>query len=406
MTIEQEVERQFLAITEQADEVVPEAELREKLHRSIASGTPLRVKYGIDPTNPSIHIGHLVPCRLIRTFQELGHRAVLIVGDYTAQIGDPTGRNKERPGLTQEEVTANMERYIDQLSVVVDVSQAEVHYQSEWFGSASLAKVLTVLSRFSVAQMLAHETFRSRIEAGTRLSLHELAYPVLQAEDSVQVTADVEIGGTDQRFNCLCGRDLQRASGLDPQVVITVPLLPGTDGAKMSKSMDNHISVELPATEIVGRVMSLADEWIPLYARLAVGWPRAKREQFITRIEAGALHPRDAKLELARAIAEELHGTQAAAKAVEEFERVFSRRDAPSEIAALAVNGTRRAVVEVLQEVGFAASKSEGRRLIAQGGVRIDGVRVEHVEAVINLTREGTLVQVGKRRFVRVSARG
>jgi len=400
----EQVEQQLQTIASQAGEIIPQAELRAKLCGSIESDRPLRVKYGIDPTNPSIHIGHLVPCRLLRTFQELGHQAVLIVGDYTAQIGDPSGRNKERPGLSEAEVKENMRRYIDQLSVVVDVATAEVHYQSEWLGNASLADTLRLFAGFSVAQMLAHETFRLRLDAGARLSLHELAYPVLQAEDSVQIKADVEIGRTDQRFNCLCGRDLQRMRDQEPQVVITVPLLPGTNGAKMSKSQDNHISVELPATEIVGRVMSVADEWIPLYAQLASGWQPAERARFAEQLDSGATHPRDAKLALARTIATELHGARAAEEAVAEFERVFVRRAAPNEIPIVDVDGTRRAVVEVVLEVGFVASKSEARRLITQGGVRVDGERVEHVEADIDLTTHDTLLQVGKRRFVRIRA--
>ena len=227
------------AVLAETYSVVQEHELKEKLANSRRSGKPLRIKFGIDPTNPHIHIGHLVPCRKLRLFQDLGHTAVIIIGDYTAQIGDPTGRNKERTGLTAEEVQRNMALYTEQLFTVVDGDRAEVRYQSEWMQDVDLSETMKLNSRFSVAHLLSHDTFRTRLDAGRRLSLHELMYPVLQAYDSVMVDADMELGGSDQLFNCLCGRDLQRGLGEDPQVVITTPLLAGTDGDKMSKSLNN-----------------------------------------------------------------------------------------------------------------------------------------------------------------------
>ncbi len=401
--IETEVERQFQRIAGRADEIIPEAELKEKLKRSLESGRPLRVKYGIDPTIPHIHIGHLVPCRLIRGFQDLGHTAVLVIGDYTARIGDPTGRNAARPALSQDEVAENMHTYSDQLFRVVDPSAAEVVYQSSWFGDLPLSKTMRLLSQFSVAQIMAHETFRTRMDAGFRLSLHEIMYPVLQAYDSVMIDADVEIGGTDQRFNCLCGRDLQRDTGREPQVVVTVPLLIGSDGQKMSKSLNNHISVESTADQIVGRVMSIPDSLIEQYARLATDWTDARREAFVQELRAGCLHPMQAKLQVARSIAAQLRGEEASREAVAEFERVFSRRERPSAVERVELASGEYGLIALLSDLGLTTSRSEARRLVEQGGVRINEEAVADVRATIYVKRdERTLIRAGKRAFVEV----
>ena len=399
MDIGRSTEEQLGVIRSRADRVVPEEELRAKLERARVEGRPLRVKYGIDPTNPDIHIGHLVPCRVIRAFQDMGHTAVLIVGDYTARIGDPTGRNAERPGLSGEQVEANMERYARQLFTVVDESRAELHYQSAWFDALSLDEILRTLASFSAAQMLGHETFRSRLDAGARLSLHELMYPVLQAYDSVQVGADVEIGGSDQLFNCLCGRDLQRAAGEDPQVVVTVPLLMGPDGEKMSKSQGNHIPLSATADEAVGRTMSIPDSLLEQYINLATNWTPERRAEEIVALRSGA-HPRDVKLRVAKNIAEQLRGSEEAERAVAEFERVFSRGQAPERIETATVACGEHGVVETLVATGLAASRSEARRLVEQGGVRIDGKRVIDISARLHVGQNRAVVlQVGKRRF-------
>lgn len=402
MSVENAVEQQLQELRNQADEIVPEHELRRKLTDSLVEGRPLRVKYGIDPTNPHIHIGHLVPCRVLRTFQDFGHTAVLIVGDYTARIGDPTGRNEERPGLSGEDVQRNMERYIEQLSIVVDTGAAEIHYQSEWFDAASLADTMRLLASASVAQMLAHETFRRRVDAGTRLSLHELAYPLLQAQDSVEVRADVEIGGTDQRFNCLCGRDLQRDQGHNPQVVITVPLLPGTDGAKMSKSLGNHIATELSPEEIVGRIMSLADDAMPTYVRLATSWPPHMKSEFLSQLADGSLHPRDAKLSIAADIASQLHDNDAAHAAVEAFTRVFSERRVPEDVPVLSVASSPVRIDDLMLASGFVASRSAARRLVAQKAVKVDDTPIDDPAERIDIPADGVILRVGKRKFARV----
>ena len=403
MDISQEVRRQITAIESMAAEVVPRAELEQKLASSLREGRPLRVKYGIDPTNPRIHIGHLVPCRLLRLMQDLGHTAVLIVGDYTARIGDPTGRDAERPALSSSQVEQNARQYAEQLFTVVDRERAELHYQSSWFGSRALDSTLRLMASFSVAQMMSHETFRSRVDAGARLSLHELMYPVLQAYDSTEISADVEIGGTDQRFNCLCGRDLQRQRGETPQVVVTVPLLRGPDGTKMSKSRDNHISLGTPAPDVVGRIMSIPDELIEEYARLATTWPLQHKRSAIAALASGETHPRAAKLAVARNVAAFLCGPSEADAAVEEFDRVFSRKGHPESIPEHTLTQRAPLVVQVLVEAEMARSTSEARRLIQQGGVRMDGRRVVDIDERIELGSSASAVlRAGKRRFVRL----
>ena len=398
--IDREVDRQVRSIAGRVAEIFPEAELRARIRQSILTSTPLRVKYGIDPTNPDIHIGHLVPCRVLRLFQDLGHKAVLIIGDYTARIGDPSGRNAERPGLSEHQVSDYMKLYTDQLFSVVDPDRAEVRYQSEWYADMSLDDTLRILAKFSVAQMLVHDTFRRRLDDGSRLSLHELVYPTLQAHDSVQVSADVEIGGTDQKFNCLCGRDMQRALSQSPQVVVTVPLLMGPDGQKMSKSLENHIPVSASARDVIGRVMSIPDELIEHYITLATDWTDARRAEALAKLSGGA-NPRDVKLAVARTIADGLAGESDAEAAVNEFVSVFSRGALPADLAWLEVGVRRIGIIDLLACTGLASSKSEARRLVKQGGVRVDDRRVRGVdEEVIGESGDERIVRVGRRRFL------
>ncbi|TVQ22480.1 MAG: tyrosine--tRNA ligase [Spirochaetaceae bacterium] len=409
--IEQEVERQVAEIAGRADRIIPEDELRAKLRVAVAQGRPLRVKYGIDPTTPDVHIGHLVPCRVIRAFQDSGHTAVIIIGDYTARIGDPSGRNAERPPLSEADVARNMEHYAEQLFRVVDPDRAEVHRQSAWFGSMGLDQTLRLAARFSVAQMMAHETFRARLDSGNRLSIHELLYPALQAYDSVQIGADVEIGGSDQLFNCLCGRDLQRSHGVDAQVVVTVPLMRGTDGRKMSKSFGNHIPVDLPAPDVVGRTMSMPDNQIEELIALTTDWSAERRADTIARLRAEDASPRDLKLDIARSVATQLHGADAAAAAIDEFERVVSRGERPSEVARYTVRaatagvdpGPGPSIVDLLIECRLASSRSDARRLVEQRGVRVDGTVVESIDERVTLECDHPrLLQAGRRRFVEV----
>jgi tyrosyl-tRNA synthetase len=396
--IEIEAARQTRLVVEGADDVVSEESLRGKIRRSLESARPLRIKMGIDPTSPDIHLGHMVVYRMIRRFQDLGHTAVLIIGDYTARIGDPTGRNSERPPLDAERVNENAERYCEQIFKVVDRERVEIRRQSEWFDGFDLQKTVNTLSRFSVAQLLAHETFRKRLDSGDRLSVHELLYPILQAYDSVEIAADVEFGGSDQRFNCLCGRDLQRQAGMEPQVVITMPLLAGTDGLKMSKSKGNHIAVLSTAAEKVGRVMSLPDAQLPDFITYASSWTGSVRESRLASLSAGSGNPRDLKLALALDIASIYHPREEAEAGVASFVSQFTNHELPSDIPEWFLPAGSLAIDRLMKEAGLAPSLAEARRLIVQGGVSVDGERVSDWSSVV---RPG-LVKVGKRRYLRV----
>ena len=402
------LEEQMAALSPLAAEIISERELRRNIERSVESGEPLRIKQGIDPTTPDVHLGHMVPYRLMRRFQDCGHIAVLIIGDITARIGDPTGRDSERAALSEQEVRRNADTYTDQIFRVVDRSRAEVRRQSEWFVQMDLPRTLELLSEFSVAQMLAHQTFRERLDGGRRLSLHELVYPLLQAQDSVEVAADVEIGGSDQKFNMLCGRDLLRSYGRKPQVVVTTPLLPGTDGRKMSKSFGNHIPVTCSPVDMYGAVMSLADEWMPEFYQLATDTSPEHIRTVMRRLKDGAVHPRAVKAELASLIVTRYHGESTADAAAREFDRVLRDGGMPSTVSEVMVEDVSLPLASVLRDAGVVESAAEARRLIRQGGVTCGDVRVADPGAEVAqfLGSDGTtLVRVGKRRFVRLRHR-
>jgi tyrosyl-tRNA synthetase len=384
-------------LTRAVAEIITEDEMRAKLKL----GRPLRLKLGLDPSRPNLHVGHAVGLRKLRAFQELGHTVVLIVGDWTAQVGDPSGRDESRQMLTPEVVQANAQTYMDQFFLVVDKDKTEVRWQSEWFTAFKLADVFNLTSRFTLADMLAHETFRKRWDEGRPLSLMELMYPLLQGYDSVAIQSDVEFGGTDQKFNNLAGRQLQASLGQAPQSVFLWPLLIGLDGRKMSKSYGNTIDLTDPPAEMYGKVMSTADNVLVEYFTLATDVPMAEIREMEQALAANAVNPRDLKMRLGREIVTMFHGATAAREAEAEFVRIFQRRELPSDMPTVTV-AAPTALVDLLVTVGLAASKSEARRLIAQGGVEIGGERVKDAQAVVP-AQEGLVVQVGKRRFVRVT---
>lgn len=400
MNIKNEIEGQMKILTSGISEVIPREELQKKLERSLNTGNPLRVKMGIDPTAPDVHLGHMVVYKKMRQFQNLGHKAVLIIGDYTARIGDPTGRNAERPPLTEEEVKVNSESYTKQIFKIVDPENTEVHLQSSWFDKVSLQDVLTSASAFSVAQMLTHETFRKRLEQGNRLSLHEMMYPLLQAWDSVFIKADVELGGSDQRFNVLCGRDLQREKKLEPQIVLLMPLLKGTDGRKMSKSFGNHIPVLSSPHEKFGKIMSLSDEMITDFFTYATS--RTSDEVDIIRERLQKENPRDLKRELAKDVISIYHSRKEARQCEVEFINIFSNKGLPEEIPEFSLEEKDVKLTKVLKETGIINSVSEGKRLILQGGVKIDGVKISDPDLILNLT-DPVIIKAGKRRFLKIS---
>lgn len=383
-------------LTRGVAEVVVEAELRAKL----ASGRKLRLKQGFDPSRPQMTIGNGVGLRKLRKFQDLGHTAVLIVGDWTAQIGDPSGRDETRPRLTPEIVKENAHTYMEQFFSIVDRARTEVRWQSEWFGTFTLENALNLAGRFTLAQMLAHETFRKRYEAGSSITILELMYPMLQGYDSVAVHSDVEFGGTDQKFNNLAGRQLQEQWGQVPQDVLLVPLIPGTDGRKMSKSFDNSVDMHMPPEDKYGKLMSMSDDVLPLYYEVWTDTPMTEIDEIRQAIAAGSVNPRDLKMRLASDIISQIDGAQAASEAEAAFVRVHQQRALPEDMPVHRLLAPAT-VVELLVLANLAPSKSEARRLIGGGGVRVNGEKVDSADHTLQPGSEA-VVQVGRRRFVRV----
>jgi tyrosyl-tRNA synthetase len=396
--IAQEVERQLQIIEKNAETLLPREELARKLARSLTTGKPLRVKLGIDPSAPELTLGHAVVLRKLRQFQDLGHLAVLVVGDFTARIGDPSGRSKTREPLSPEEIAENMKTYREQAFRILDPSRTEVRYNSEWLGKLTFADILVLSSRYTVARMLEREDFAKRFQEGSPISIMEFLYPLAQAYDSVAVEADVELGGSDQRFNLLVGRDIQEAYGQEPQVILTMPLLIGTDGVrKMSKSWGNYIAISEPPEEQFGKLMAIPDELMPQYFRLLtdIDWE-----------EVAHLHPKEAKKKLAWTVVASLHGVEEAEKAQAHFERVFEEERPPEvlpevKIGHLLDQEEKVPVVELLVASGLVASKSEARRLLSQGGVWLDGVKLPADQDRVRV-KNGMILRVGRRRFARL----
>ncbi|MDA1215296.1 MAG: tyrosine--tRNA ligase [Chloroflexi bacterium] len=389
-------------------QIIVEGEL-EKL---LKAGKPLRLKMGFDPSRPDIHLGHVVGLRKLRQLQELGHQLILIVGDWTAQIGDPSGASITRPMLTAEEVRSNAESYMRQFFKVVDPDKTQAVYQSEWFGDFTLASVIKLTSMFTVNQFLHRDDFAKRYEAGRPIAVTEMLYPLLQAYDSIAIKSDVEFGGTDQMFNLLVGRELQEKMGERPQQCVMMPILPGTDGVrKMSKSLDNYIGVEEAPGEMFGKVMSLPDNLILTYFELLTDVPDGDLAEMGSALETRSTHPMELKKRLGREIVAAFHDAGAATQAQEEFERVVQQRQAPSEVPELAVNASTDGVTSAddtglavdvarfIVAVGLAPSRSEARRLLTQGAVELDGERVAEGTVVIAY---GAVLKVGRRRFLRV----
>jgi len=393
-------EEQFRILADGVAEILPEDEFRAKLERSVRTGRPLRVKLGCDPSRPDLHIGHAVVLEKLRQFQELGHRVIFIIGDFTAMIGDPSGRSKTRPALTLEETQVNARTYLEQVGLLLDVTQAEIRSNSEWLAPLSFADVIRVASHVTVSQMLERDDFHDRFNNEQPIALHEFLYPLAQGIDSVQVRADVELGGTDQRFNFLLARHLQAHAGQEPQAIVLMPLLEGTDGVqKMSKSLGNYIAVLDSPRDMFGKVMSIPDELIVRYYRYATFASAAEAEAMESALREGTLHPRDAKALVAERLVARYHGEEAAFAARQEFDRMFRHKQLPDDIETVTLQ-LPMPLVDALVAVGIVPSKSEARRLIAQGGVYVNGDRVSDLAA--HLSSGEHIVKVGKRRFVRI----
>jgi tyrosyl-tRNA synthetase len=390
------------ALTANAVDVLPSGELERRLERARSEGRRLRVKLGIDPTAPVVTLGHAVVLTTLRAFQDAGHQAVLIVGDYTARVGDPSGRSKARPMLTPEEIEHNVEVQLAEYGLVLDLERAEVRRNSEWLEPLGTAGLLELAARTTVARLLERDDFAKRLAAHEPISLQELLYPLLQGYDSVAIRADVELGGTDQKFNLLMGRDLQESFGQPPQIVFTLPLLVGTDGVhKMSKSLGNFVGLRDEPNLMYGRVMSLNDEAMPDWFRLASGLESARADDVLSRIASGGLAPVEAKRLLARTVVGRFHDEPAGVAAEEEFLRVHRRRELPTEIAqALLPDEDPVYLPGLLVAALGVSSNSEARRLIEGGGVRLEGEPVSALE-LPRTELEGRVMQVGRRRFVR-----
>ncbi len=374
---------------------------REELQRKLEKGKSLRIKLGIDPTSPDIHLGHTVALSKLRQFQDLGHIAVMIIGDFTAMIGDPTGRSTTRPPLTREEILANAKTYQEQAFKILDHERIEIVFNGNWFSKMTFTEVIKLSSSVSISQMLQRRDFRERLQSGSDIRHHETFYPIMQGWDSVMIQADVELGGTDQTFNLLAGRVLQKGYGQVPQDIMTVPLLEGTDGKlKMGKTTGNYIGVNEKPAQMFGKVMSIPDEMILKYFELATSVTGSKIEEVKKALTTGQ-NPRDLKMELASQIVTEYHDAKAAQAAQEEFINVFSNKELPDNIELKLLPHDKISILELLAVTGLAPSKSEARRLITQGGVKIGNNRIESIDHQIDLKKEQT-IQVGKRKFLKV----
>jgi len=398
------VARQLEVLTEGVDRLETRAELEARLENSVRNRKPLRVKLGIDASGPDIHLGFAVPLRKLRQFQDLGHLAVLIVGDFTGRIGDPSERSKTRPQLTEEQVRQNMARYQEQIFRILDPQRCEFRYNSEWSESLSSSEIIRIASRYTVARLLERDDFRKRLGSGVPVFVHELLYPLFQGYDSVAVQADVELGGADQYWNLLVGRELQREFGQPPQVVMTLPLLVGLDGQqKMSKSYGNYVGITERPNEMFGKLMSIPDTLILESFRLCTGRSPAQLAAVAERLKRGE-NPRNIKAELAAEVVTIYYSAEAAQAAAQEFDRVFRDRQAPDQVPEFAVPAQGINIIDLVVRAGLLPSKSEARRKLQEGGIYLNGQRLTDMGLVVRVTGEPVLLKVGKRKFLRLVA--
>ncbi|HSX01808.1 MAG TPA: tyrosine--tRNA ligase [Candidatus Saccharimonadia bacterium] len=373
---------------------------REELEQALKSKRKLRLKFGVDPTRPDIHLGHAVVLRTLRRFQDLGHTVIFLIGDYTTKIGDPSGKSKTRPMLTDDEIKANVKTYLDQAGLILDLKKAEIRYNSEWLGKLDFNELIKLASQVSVAQMIERDDFKNRLAAGQELALHELLYPLMQAYDSVALEADVEFGGNDQLFNLMAGRALQKKLGQAPQIVFIMELLVGTDGAKkMSKSLDNYVGITDEPVDMYGKVMSLPDSLIAPYYKLCTDVPLGAIDELVKTLAGGA-NPRDSKASLAREVVRLYHGEAKALAAEEAWNKQFRDGGRPDHIEEFVLSDSHIPLVDLLVESGLATSRGEARRLIEQGGVRLDDtVQTPEAEPIF---ANHQILQVGKRRYLKL----
>ncbi len=384
-------------------EIIPEEELFRKFEKSIKKNVSLNIKLGCDPSRPDLHIGHAVVLNKLRQFQDLGHNAILIVGDYTGMIGDPSGKKKTRPQLSFEETRQNGETYFQQAGKILDMERAQVVYNSEWLSKIDLKELINLMSKFTVQRILERDDFTNRIKEQTEISLHELLYPLMQGYDSFAINADVELGGTDQKFNNLVGRDVQKRYGKEQQVVITMPLLEGTDGyEKMSKSLDNAIGITEDPKDIFGKTMSIPDTLIYKYFELCTSLSNDELRKIKGDLEGGAVNPRDLKRRLGTELVKQYYDEASAMRTIEEFDKIFIKKELPDEIPEVNISEDSMKLVDLLTSTNLSESKTNARKLIEQGAVNVDGKKITDVNSIMNI-RHGMVFKVGKRKFLRVT---
>lgn len=407
LNIEREVERQLNILRRGVVEIVPETDLKQRIERSLRENRPLKVKLGLDPSAPDIHIGHTVVLHKLRQFQELGHVVQLLIGDFTGRIGDPTGKSETRKQLTEAEIQANAKTYKEQLFKILDPERTEVHFNSKWLAPLTFADVLELAAKTTVARMLERDDFEKRYRENQAISVHEFFYPLMQGYDSVALESDVELGGTDQKFNLLMGRQLQREYGQAQQIAMMLPLIEGLDGEKkMSKSLGNYIGIDDEPADMYGKAMSVPDGLMLKYFELTTDISLEALASLRQQLEAGSLHPRDAKMQLAKTFVRMYHGEKEAEEAERHFKTVFQQHALPDDIPEVAVKGAeleggKMWVVKLLKRLELVPSNGEARRMIGQGAVKIDEQKVE--EAGVDVAvKDGMIVQVGKRKFARV----
>jgi len=399
------IDEQLAILRKGTVDLIREEDLRLKLERAEKTNTPLRVKLGLDPTAPDIHLGHTVVIRKLKAFQDLGHIVIFLIGDFTGMIGDPSGKNVTRPPLSREEINENAKTYQKQMFKLLDPEKTELRFNGEWMDKFTSADFIRLAAKTTVKQILERDDFEKRMNEEKPISLHELLYPLVQGYDSVALEADVELGGTDQKFNLLMGRNLQREFDQEPQVIMTTPLLEGLDGVnKMSKSLNNYIGVDEPANEMFGKVMSITDELMWRYYELLTNVTVDEINAVKFRCESGAENPRDAKVSLAKRIIADFHSQDEATAAADEFERRFVRKEIPDEIEEKRIEAGTYKLPELLASVGLTESKGESKRLIEQGGVKVNGEKASNAVAELTIGGDAVLLQVGKRKFLRVSS--
>jgi tyrosyl-tRNA synthetase len=399
------VDEQLAYLKKGAAEIIPEEELKQKLANSVKTGKPLRVYLGVDPTAPDIHLGHTVVLRKLKHFQDMGHTAIFLIGDFSAMIGDPTGQSETRPPLTREQVDVNAKTYLAQVYKILDPEKTEVRYNSEWLGKMSSYDVVRLCGHYRLARMLEREDFRSRLDKNLPIAVHELLYPLLTAYDAVMLQSDVELGATEQKFNILVHREIQREYGLSPQVVFTMPILVGLDGErKMSKSLGNYVGITEPANEMFGKIMSIPDELMWTYYELVTDRTAKQIAELQSEVQSGKLHPMDAKMRLAEEVVSDFQGADAGRKAAENFQRVFRDRQAPEEAPVKKLARSAPTTISGLVFVcGFAPSRAEAERLVKQKAVEIDGVTIEDPRKALDLSQPTSfLLRAGKKKFARI----